>query len=163
MKQWRVAIGGRQYGPISEEELKCWIAEGRVGAGDLVWSEGMPAWAAAGTQPELGFPPAGAHGALPFAPPAAYQQPHRAGAILALGILGIVPCFICGIIAWVMGNGDLRKMDEGIMDPAGRGMTQAGKVCGIVGTIIGISYFVLYFIWLIIFFTVVMPKTSYPM
>jgi len=135
MKEWRVAIGGRQYGPVSQEELKAWITQGRVGAGDLVWSEGMAAWAAAGSRPELGLPAAPTAVAPPFPPPAAYQQPHRAGAILALGILGIVPCFICGIIAWVMGNGDLRKMDEGTMDPAGRGMTQAGKICGIVGTI----------------------------
>ena len=80
-------------------------------------------------------------------PPAATAQaqapvqsaaPHRGVLILVLGILGIVCCFICGIIAWVMGNNDLREIDAGRMDPSGRGLTQAGKICGMVGTILAI-------------------------
>ncbi|MHC4666366.1 MAG: DUF4190 domain-containing protein [Planctomycetota bacterium] len=63
-------------------------------------------------------------------------KPHRGVVILVLGILGIIPCFICGIIAWVMANSDLKEMDAGRMDPAGRGMTQAGKICGIIGVIL---------------------------
>jgi hypothetical protein len=80
-------------------------------------------------------------------PPAATAQaqepvqsvaPHRGVLILVLGILGIVCCFICGIIAWVMGNNDLREIDAGRMDPFGRGLTQAGKICGMVGVILWI-------------------------
>jgi len=59
-------------------------------------------------------------------------KPHRGTLVLVLGILGLVCCFICGIIAWVMGNSDLKEMDAGEMDPEGRGITQAGKICGIV-------------------------------
>lgn len=69
---------------------------------------------------------------------AAAQPPlkaHRGGAVLALGILGLVVCFILGVIAWVMGNNDLREMDVGVMDPAGRSMTQAGRICGIVSVV----------------------------
>ena len=65
-------------------------------------------------------------------------RPHRGTLILVLGILGLVCCFICGIIAWVMGNGDLREIDAGRMDPSGRGLTQAGKICGMIGTILWI-------------------------
>ena len=57
-------------------------------------------------------------------------RPHRGGVVLALGILGLVVCFILGIIAWVMGNKDLREIDAGTMDPSGRGLTKAGKICG---------------------------------
>lgn len=60
------------------------------------------------------------------------QKPHRGVMILVFGILGLVCCVIFGIIAWVMGNGDLREMDAGRMDPSGRGLTQAGKICGII-------------------------------
>ncbi len=52
--------------------------------------------------------------------------PHRGVLILILGILGIVCCFICGIIAWVMGNNDLREID-------------AGRICGMVSVIIPIA------------------------
>jgi len=65
-------------------------------------------------------------------------KPHRGVAILVLGILGIVVCFICGIIAWVMGNNDLREMAAGTMDLSGRGMTQAGKICGMISVILAI-------------------------
>ena len=72
-------------------------------------------------------PPAASGGAL--------VKPHRGVVVLVLGILGIVVCFICGIFAWVMGKNDLREMDAGTMDPAGRGMTKAGKICGMIGVI----------------------------
>lgn len=65
-------------------------------------------------------------------------KPARGGAVLTLGILGIVICFILGIIAWVMGAGDLREMKEGKRDRSGEQLTKAGMICGIVGTALGI-------------------------
>ena len=57
--------------------------------------------------------------------------------ILIFGILGLVGiCWPLGIIAWVMGNGDLKEMDAGAMDPSGRSMTNAGRICGMIGTIL---------------------------
>lgn len=74
---------------------------------------------------------------------------HRGVLILVLGILSIVCCFICGIIAWVMGNNDLKEMAAGRMDPAGLGLTKAGKICGIVGIVVQIVCFVLCVLWLL--------------
>jgi hypothetical protein len=75
-------------------------------------------------------------------------EPHRGNLILVFGIISLVMLALCaplglpfGILAWVMGNHDLQKMRAGIMDPDGMGATQAGKVCGIVGTIIDGLYF----------------------
>ena len=71
-------------------------------------------------------------------------KPHRGTLILILGILGI---FCCGIFtaipAWIMGAGDLKQMDAGLMDPAGRSNTNAGKICGIVGCVLAIVYVVI--------------------
>ena len=65
------------------------------------------------------------------------MKPHRATLILIFGILGLVGiCWPLGIVAWVMGNGDLKEMDAGAMDPSGRSMTNAGRICGIIGTIL---------------------------
>ena len=66
------------------------------------------------------------------------MKPHRGGAILALGIIGIVVCFITGIIAWVMGSSDLKEMDAGTRDPSGYSLTKAGMFCGIVGVILAV-------------------------
>jgi hypothetical protein len=74
------------------------------------------------------------------------MQPHRGTTILVLGILGIVLCQICGIIAWVMANKDLAEMAAGRMDRTGEGTTKAGKVCGIIATvllIVGIIFAIL--------------------
>jgi len=72
------------------------------------------------------------------------MEPHRGTLILVFGILGLVVCAPFGIAAWVMGNGDLKKMADGQMDPEGEGLTKAGKICGmitcvliIVGVVVG--------------------------
>ncbi len=77
-------------------------------------------------------------------------RPHRGTMILVLGILGIVLCMICGIIAWVMGNADLREMQAGRMDRTGEGLTKAGKICGMIGTILWGLYLVFNIVVLVI-------------
>jgi len=64
-------------------------------------------------------------------------EPHRGGLILAMGITAVILscCYVpFGVVPWVMGARDLARMRAGEMDPAGRSLTQAGQVCGIVGT-----------------------------
>jgi hypothetical protein len=60
------------------------------------------------------------------------MKPHRGTLILVLGILALVICQPVGIAAWIMGNGDLKEMDAGAMDPSGRSLTNAGRIIGIV-------------------------------
>ena len=75
------------------------------------------------------------------------MQPHRGTMILVFGILGLVVCFPFGIVAWVMGNADLKAMDAGTMDPEGRSTTHAGKVIGIVATILNVLAFIIGFLF----------------
>lgn len=76
------------------------------------------------------------------------RAPHRGGLILALGILALVvlPCttIVCGPLAWSMGNTDLAQMRAGTMDPAGEGMTQAGRILGIISTVLMVLVGVFY-------------------
>jgi predicted Zn finger-like uncharacterized protein len=83
--------------------------------------------------------------------------PHRGGTVLTLGIISVVSvvfdvllaccCFPAlwvtalvglgtGIPAWMMGHSDLADMRTGAKDPSGRGSTQAGWICGMIGTIL---------------------------
>jgi len=78
------------------------------------------------------------------------QRPHRGAMILVFGILSWIICFIFGIFAWVMGSTDLAEMDAGRMDPSGRGLTQAGKLLGmihigvmIVGAVLGLLFLII--------------------
>ena len=63
-------------------------------------------------------------------------QPHRGTMILVLGILGLVICQPVGIAAWIMGRNDIGEMNAGRMDPEGRGLTEAGKILGIISVVI---------------------------
>ncbi len=116
-----------------------------------------------GGQPPPGAYPPGAQQQSPYAPPAYPGQPqpmygtpqlapgmkpHRGGAVLALGICGLVVCGICGVIAWGMGTTDLAEMKAGRMDPSGYSTTNAGRICGIISTVflvIGVIFVIIAF------------------
>ncbi|MBZ5739601.1 hypothetical protein [Nocardioides mangrovi] len=86
-------------------------------------------------------------------PPYGYpQQPYygpppdhpQATTVLVLGILGLVVCQVISPVAWVMGNRVLREIDASGGQLGGRSNVNAGRICGIIGTIlIGISLLVL--------------------
>jgi hypothetical protein len=54
-----------------------------------------------------------------------------------------------GLIAWLWAREDLKKMNAGVMDPEGRGSTQAGKVCGMISVVLGVVALCLTFVWLL--------------
>jgi hypothetical protein len=51
--RYSVAINGKQTGPYSYDELRQLVIKGELTKDSLVWKEGMPQWAAAGTVNEL--------------------------------------------------------------------------------------------------------------
>lgn len=89
-----------------------------------------------------GYPPQAPGGAYPAAfgaaagYPAAGVKPARGGLILGLGLVGLLCCGILGLVAFVMGSSDLKAMDSGQMDPSGRGMTNAGRIIGLIAVIL---------------------------
>jgi hypothetical protein len=87
--------------------------------------------------------------------------PHRGSMVMTLGIVSVsllavdFGCSCCGgalgimistgisaaglglgIPAWIMGQKDLARMRNGEMDERGRGTTQTGWICGLIGTIL---------------------------
>jgi hypothetical protein len=64
-------------------------------------------------------------------------EPHRGQLIMILGLVSFVMApLILGPTAWIMATGDLRKMDAGQMDRAGRDQTQIGRICGMLSTLL---------------------------
>ena len=51
--QYMVAINGQQYGPYNMQQMQQMAQSGQINAQVLVWAQGMPQWAAAGSVPEL--------------------------------------------------------------------------------------------------------------
>lgn len=137
---------GNEYGPINAKEISDWQAQGRMNSDSLVRHSNSRDWVPLSSYPELASdsapestsldssesPPS--HNTPEVPPQQAYAQyeEHRGTMILVFGILGIACCFPFGIAAWVMGNADMQKINAGIMDPEGKGTTNAGKICGII-------------------------------
>jgi uncharacterized membrane protein YjgN (DUF898 family) len=84
--------------------------------------------------PYGGPPPPNAYGQQPygFAP----QDHPKSVTVLVLGILGLVACSIAAPFAWVMGNNVVREIDASGGQLGGRSTANAGRICGIVGTVI---------------------------
>ena len=147
MSNWYCYVGDQRYGPVEEAELRQWVLQGRVRPTDLVWCEGMADWTPAEAALD-GMPPAAPQAYGPAGPVRCQLppgvEPHRGAAVLVLGLVGFLVTlgcgvgFILGIVAWVMGSVDLRKMDAGRMDPSGRGLTQAGRILGIVQMVLAV-------------------------
>jgi Domain of unknown function (DUF4190) len=74
-------------------------------------------------------------------------------AIIALvaGILSYVFCpFILGIVAWIMGKGELSKIDRGESSEAGRTLAKIGMWLGIVNVALSILFGLVYVLIIII-------------
>ncbi len=74
----------------------------------------------------------------PPSQPAAPMQPHRGVMVLVFGLVSLIPCclpVVLGVLAIVFGSQDLKAMEQGRMDPSGKGMTQAGLIIGIVSIV----------------------------
>lgn len=70
---------------------------------------------------------------------AGYPMPGRGNTILVLGVLSVVLCQVVGPIAWAMGNEEMRRIDSGLVDPSTRNAAFAGRICGMVSTILMIA------------------------
>lgn len=55
---------------------------------------------------------------------------------LVLGVLGLITCQLLGPFAWYLGNQELRAIRAGRSPAAGEGLALAGKILGIIATII---------------------------
>src|SRR6188472_2898507 len=78
-----------------------------------------------GPPPPYGYPPPG------------YGVEHPQGTtVLVLGILSLVICGLLGPFAWSMGNRALAEIDANPAYFTNRGQVTAGRVCGMVATIL---------------------------
>ncbi|MDX1502073.1 MAG: DUF4190 domain-containing protein [Thermoanaerobaculia bacterium] len=55
---------------------------------------------------------------------------------LVLGILSILCCGLLGPVAWYMGSQELKKIAAGTASAEGEGLSKAGMILGIIGTVL---------------------------
>lgn len=103
--------------------------------------------AGGGFPPGSGYPPGGGYGGYGgYRPPMDHPQ---GTTILILGILSIVCCGLLGPVAWIMGNNAIKEIDRNPAAYSNRGSVQAGRIIGIVATVLLVLGVVFYGIALI--------------
>lgn len=140
-----IGSNGQQYGPITAEQLRRWMAENRVNAQTLVQAEGTPDW-----KPLSAFPEFAAD--LKAAPPPTISPPGMtAGPAvtvtspeLAARASSKIPAGICGIL---LGGLGIHKFVLGYTGPGLILLLVTILTCGlawpvthIIGLIEGIIY-----------------------
>lgn len=69
-------------------------------------------------------------------PASQFPEQSQATTVLVLGILSLVCLPILGPVAWVLGNQELQAIEDGRRDPSNRSTANAGKILGIIGTVL---------------------------
>jgi hypothetical protein len=149
----------RVFGPVDRETMDTWVSQGRVTSDCQLRADDELRWRPADEVYGILRAPAPHRstaqgrsvrsGHAPATTP--FRVPHRGVLVLLLGIFGwIFCCPIFSVVAWSLGNSDLREMRLGRMDPAGEGLTRAGRVMGMVHTLMFLALTLLGFFLLIL-------------
>lgn len=116
----------KEYGPVSEEQMRQWIAQGRINSQTKVRSETGSDWQAIGTLPEFASAFPSATAAPPPLPstPAPSKTSGLAISSLVCGVLGF--CGITAIAGLILGIIALRKINRSQGRLTGQGLAIAG-------------------------------------
>jgi hypothetical protein len=141
---------GKEYGPVSLEQIRQWIAQGRVNPQTRVQETGAGEWKPAAEFAEFGFlaPAETSGGRATSAPPAAAGQsakPQKGLAItsLVLGILSFLTCFLTGIPAIICGHIAQSRARRAPEQYGGSGLATAGLVLGYVSLVLCVPVIIL--------------------
>lgn len=139
--QAQLAAAHQEIGRLSQSANQppppAWGPPGQGYGGYGAPAYGAPGYGAGGYGPP-GYS-AGGYGYPSYAP-------SQANTILILGILSIVVCSLLGPFAWHMGNQEMERLEAGHIDPNLRSNIVAGRVCGIIGTVL-VVVSVLFFVF----------------
>jgi hypothetical protein len=144
-----VGADGRQYGPVSEDQIRRWIVEGRANAQTQVIAEGAMQWKALSACPEF----ATAFG--PQVPPTAYPLSGRPVRMtnsfaiwgMILGILALVCCcpkLLLGTLGLIFSLIGLSQINARPDLYEGRGFAIAGIVLSVLSLLIAVFVLLLW-------------------
>ncbi len=137
-----VGADGRQYGPVSGEQLRQWITEGRANAQTQAFGEAATEWRALGGLPEFA-----GHFAPPI-PPAI--RPPVSGPVrktnsyamagMIFGILAVLCCckFLFGALGIIFSLIGLSQINRHPEFYEGRGLAIAGLVLSILSLLLAV-------------------------
>ncbi len=119
------------YGPVTADQLRQWMAEGRVHSTSLVLLEGAAEWKPLSTFPEFSVPPSMA---MPH-PPARAESNGMAVGGMVCGILSVLCCCVgplFGVLGLIFSIIVLNRREDYPSDNS-RQMALIGLVLSIIG------------------------------
>jgi Domain of unknown function (DUF4190)/GYF domain 2 len=138
---------GKEYGPATAEQIRQWIAEGRVERQTPIFVDGAKDWNFAGLLPEFANCFAASSTPPPIAPPRGTSTAGQmaktnsfAQAGMIFGILSLTCCccgFPFGILGLVFSLIGLSQINANPQLHEGRGMAIAGLVLSILSLLLG--------------------------
>jgi len=135
-----IGADGRQYGPIAADQIRQWVAEGRVESRTAVFVDGAKDWTFVGLLPEFaGLFPAGAPPTI--APPVKPRRTNGfATAGMVFGVLSLITCccygFPCNILGAVFSSVALLQINNHPGTQEGRGLAIAGLALSLASLLI---------------------------
>jgi hypothetical protein len=144
-----------EYGPVSAEQLRQWIAEGRLDANTLVKPEGAPDWRPLGTVPEFAAlvppaaPPAFHTVPAPTSGPSHTKTNPMAVTGLVVGGLSLIIGWACcmafvlspaGIVFSMIGLSQINRNPD---RQTGKGLAVAGIILSVLGLITTVLFYLL--------------------
>lgn len=139
---------GKAYGPVSAEQLRAWMAEGRANGQTLTQVEGAVEWRPLSTLPEFGAaspppvlqPPATPPAPAPGGPPRRNNPLAVAGFIC--GLLGVACCgplfASLGLVFSILGLMEIKRHPQ---QYDGENLAIAGIVLGALGLVVFVLAF----------------------
>jgi hypothetical protein len=133
----------KEYGPITADQLRQWISEGRINANTKVQTEGAGIWRSVSELPEFA---ASLPASVPPAPgtpihiamsPAAAKSNQMALWAMITGIISLLCCQVFGPLPIVLGIVALSQIKQNPQQ-TGSGFAIAGIVLGILSLIIAV-------------------------
>ena len=149
-----IGVDGREYGPISADLLRQWIAEGRANTTTHVWVEGAPEWKPLGSLPEFSLLLAAKTPVSPASFPAgttSYPSTAFATTSLILGIISLPIGFCCccyglpfNVLGLIFSIIALRQIRDNPERHGGKGMAIAGLVLCLLSLFVMILLFIIW-------------------
>jgi hypothetical protein len=142
MTNYRV-IGsdGREYGPVSQEQIRTWISEGRMNAANLICPEGSLDWRPLGTVPVFG--PFVAPAPLPAGRMSTYSNARQTNNWAVWG-------FVCGLLSLTLCSCCCLPIDVfgivfsiiALVQISNNPQTQSGTTLAVLGLVLSVLSFV---------------------
>jgi hypothetical protein len=124
-----IGSDGKEYGPVPLDELRRWLAAGRINATTQVRAEGVSEWKPLSEFPELGSLAKVSSGPPPF-PADGPRAKLSALAVtsLVLGIIGFFTCGTAALVGLILGIIAIVKIKNSEGRLSGSGLALAGTI-----------------------------------